>query len=149
MNTTGKLQKVWINDLAFSAVFEMDQKHFPRSWSRTDWLDLSAAHHELYIWEKERPLGFALFMRVTGDETAHLLKVCLLPEVRGGSESAPFWKEVLVKLNSLGVQKIYLEVEAHNQKAIGFYQKCGFEKLKLTKAYYSDGSDAWMMSLTL
>ena len=39
-------------------------------------------------------------------------------------------------------KSILLEVHSQNRSAIGLYQKSGFKKIGLRKAYYLDGSDA-------
>jgi ribosomal-protein-alanine N-acetyltransferase len=42
-------------------------------------------------------------------------------------------------------KSIHLEVHSANEKAIMLYKKCGFETLRIRKAYYADGADALVM----
>ncbi len=45
-----------------------------------------------------------------------------------------------------GLAKIFLEVAARNAPALGLYEKLGFQRQGLRRAYYRDGDDAVMMS---
>ena len=49
-----------------------------------------------------------------------------------------FW----VKEEGLGIT---LEVKSHNEAAVSFYQKFGFEIDRKVPNYYEDGSDAYVM----
>jgi len=142
MNTT---DRVWAKD----QILQMDHDWFPRSWTKSQWAELKEEHHLLYVTGNEIPQGFALFSFIPGDHTAHLLKIALNPDLRGRGEAARFWKDLVLKLKTLGVNDVYLEVEVHNFRAIGFYQKCGFSPLRRVKSYYSDGVDGLMMQLLL
>ena len=147
MNTTGNFQAL---GSATSEVLELDRKDFPRPWSAQDWQELNWNHHLLYGWHSAQGLeAFALFARVPGDDTAHLLKICVAESLRGTGVTQEFWKTCLEKLKGLEVKSIYLEVESPNQRAIRFYQKSGFELLRKIKAYYSDGTDAQKMQMTI
>ncbi len=95
------------------------------------------------------PIGFALFGKVDGDDTAHLFKICLTPERRGSGEAKRFWEEILLKLKSYKVAKVFLEVEESNLTAQGFYRKVGFNSLRISKGFYSDGENAVIMLLML
>lgn len=144
MNTTGKFHLLGPKDL--DQIIEWDETYFPMPWSAKQWREMNLEHHLLMSWEE---MGFALFGFMEGDDTAHLLKILIKPELRGKGPALNFWKEILNFLTSKKVKNIYLEVEASNERAIGFYQKLGFLTLRRVKGYYSNGSDALMMNLTL
>jgi ribosomal protein S18 acetylase RimI-like enzyme len=126
-----------------------DQLYFPSPWTTEQWLELNFHHHLIFTLGRSELEGLALFHRVTSDETAHLLKICLLPEARGSGVAIDFWEEILQDLRSKSVKSIFLEVEITNLRAIGFYRKMGFERLRLIKRFYSDGADAFTMQLML
>lgn len=147
MNTTGKL-------ISFSSLdermVELDQRYFPRPWSHQDWQGMNVNHHLLYGWfEGEKLIGFALFQFIVGDETAHLLKILIVPEARGTQTSQSFWSHIIKSLNQIKVKNIFLEVEDLNLQAVRFYEKQGFQLLKMSKGFYSDGKDARLMQLML
>jgi ribosomal protein S18 acetylase RimI-like enzyme len=86
---------------------------------------------------------------VTGDNVAHLLKICLCPPYRGTEISKGFWISLLNELKQLGMSSVYLEVESTKLRAIKFYKKNNFEQLRVIKGFYSSGGDALTMNLTL
>ena len=52
-------------------------------------------------------------------------------------------------LRGLGARTVELEVRVNNQPAIRLYQKFGFTIARRMPHYYSDGSDAYLMRLSL
>lgn len=149
MNTTGKLVRLTPAHLDFPKVFDLDQEQFPRPWSIKDWAELNWDHHLLFGWNLENStVGFALFSIIPGDDSSHLLKICIQSGRRGQRITMAFWEACLKELQTHGTKSIYLEVEAHNLRAIAFYKKVGFERLRTIKGYYSDGADAVTMQMT-
>ncbi len=150
MNTTGKFLPLGPLDLNWPLILQLDQMYFPRPWSSNDWELLDFSHHHLLSWELEgQTVGFALISFLSGDDTAHLLKICLVPGQRARGIAQDFWSEITHWLKGSGIEKVFLEVEEPNVRAIGFYQKVGFRELRRVKGYYSDGVNGLMMSLTL
>lgn len=147
MNTTGNfLVETSVPDDVIIA----DQTFFHNPWSDSQWLELDLTQNVILTLRKENLLvGYALFQIVNGDDTAHLLKILINPEDRGGKAASDFWKNIVSFLKMRQCQSIYLEVEATNSRAISFYNKSGFKLLRRNKAYYSNGEDALMLSLTL
>ena len=150
MNTTGKVIQIQFTDPDFEDVFQMDQRDFPRPWSRLVWMDLDPRlYHLLELKSHFGVEGFCLFLIAPGDDAAHLLKICLKKEFRGQGRAVQFWIEILGYLKGHSVNSVFLEVEADNRDAIHFYSKVSFNRLRFIKGYYSDGKDALTMSLTL
>jgi ribosomal-protein-alanine N-acetyltransferase len=149
MNISGSFQTLNLGQDDISSIVEMDQNYFPKPWSAEEWTELNPQHYSLYMWCDKKVKAFALFHRVDLDETIHLLKICLSPEFRGNGLSQRFWVRIVQEMRSLGAKTCYLEVEKSNQRAIGFYQKVGFEILREIRGYYSDGSSAVTMQVTL
>ena len=143
MNTTGRLSV----ESPSLQVAEFDEGHFPRPWSYGQWSELDPDHHFLLTWRNqfESLVAFALFGFAPGDKTAHLYKVLIHPESRGSDVSREFWSSITRELFNKGFDSIYLEVEASNKRAIRFYQKNGFQILRINKCYYSNGEDALIM----
>jgi ribosomal-protein-alanine N-acetyltransferase len=149
MNTTGKIQELTSRDNFWEEVMELDQKYFPRPWKKNDWESLDLSQHGLWvITDQNQAIGFALFS-TPQDETAHLLKILIIPEHRGSGRAQLFWKHISEALRSRGFLRVYLEVEESNARAMRLYQKLGFHLLRRVKSYYSDGETGVMMQLTL
>ncbi len=149
MNTTGKIHQLTSRTTFWEEIIELDQIFFPRPWKKSDWETLNLSQHGLWVIEKEnRAIGFALF-GTPQDETAHLLKILIIPEERSPGTALGFWKHISKNLHSLGYSKVYLEVEESNERARAFYVKLGFQLLRRVKSYYSGGETGIMMQLTI
>lgn len=146
MNTTGEISI----ELPDDDVIKMDQNYFPNHWTSSQWFSLDSALNRLFTWRTQGELkGFALFGIVPNDDTAHLFKIVVAPKFRGPSTGEEFWSVLAARLISMGIKSVYLEVDADNSRAIRFYEKLGFLTLRRVKSFYSDGSDALIMTLTL
>lgn len=146
MNTIGK----FLSEIPGSEVIQLDAKYFPHPWSPDQWRGLDPMQSRLFTWrELDQLIGYALFGVSPHDDTAHLFKILIIPEKRGTQSTDLFWSALLSELRKLTFRSVYLEVEASNGRAIKFYEKCGFQSLRTNKAYYSNGEDALIMSLTL
>ena len=128
---------------------ELDLAHFPIPWKESDWLTLDMGQHRLWTLEEGELIGFALFATPAGDDTAHLLKILVVPGKRGSGIALEFWNTLAVELKKSGFSTVYLEVEKSNERARAFYQKVGFHLLREVKGYYSDGQAGLMLQLTL
>ncbi len=148
MSITGRLAGP---EAPSAEVISLDRELFPRPWTAEQWESLLVDKFLLYSWRGQQSglLGFALFGVVPGDDVAHLYKIILRPEHRGAGEARAFWSSISQELRARGYGSVYLEVEGLNNAAIRFYEKVGFHHLRRVGSYYSDGSDALMMNLTL
>lgn len=150
MNTIGKFLQLNPSSAQFTQVLDLDLRDFPKPWKPKDWTELNWDHHLLFASvSSDETVAFALFTRISGDDTAHLLKICVSEKFRGSGLAQEFWKACVDNLKLLTVCSLYLEVESPNQRAISFYQKCGFSLLRKIKGYYSDGTDALTMEMTI
>ncbi len=149
MSTSGKLLELTPGKDNLTSIIDLDHQYFPLPWSKDEWVALDPRYYLLYAWQKSGIEAFALFHRVGDDQTAHLLKISVRPELRGIGLTQKFWGELISKLKLLEVKSIYLEVEKTNLRAVKFYQKMGFLPLREIKAYYSDGAAVLTMNLTL
>jgi ribosomal-protein-alanine N-acetyltransferase len=146
MNTTGRLtlEKVTRD------IISLDQTFFPTPWTIQNWEELNTDTHSIYGWKvDDRLVGFALLLALEGDAAAHLFKMLLHENERGGGSSVLFWSGIRDSLKARGFSLVYLEVEVNNLRAQGFYKKVGFRLLRRIKSYYSSGEDALTMSLVL
>lgn len=93
--------------------------------------------------------GFILFQLNPWEGQAHLLKIGLNARMRGTGAAVELFEKARFFLASEKYKEIFLEVAASNHRAIGFYLKCGFLRLCVKKAFYSNGDDAAAMLLRL
>jgi [ribosomal protein S18]-alanine N-acetyltransferase len=150
MNISGEILQITSESPWLDGAIALDHHYFPHPWSNQAWHDGLKQHHLLFgVVENKNLIGLALFHYTGLEASAHLLKILLIPDVRGTGVAAIFWGEILQQLRQLSIGQVYLEVETQNERALKFYQKSGFKILTHKKAFYSDGSDAFAMLLTL
>jgi [ribosomal protein S18]-alanine N-acetyltransferase len=84
--------------------------------------------------------GF-LLGRQMGDE-AEILNLAVVVERRRRGEGGALLEKALGEFRARGVRRVFLEVRESNQTAIGFYEKRGFSKTGLRRAYYREPEEA-------
>lgn len=128
-------------------VMVLDQVLGELAWSSLAWQKLSS---QSLLFMTGSPLqAFALYEISQAEELAHLLKIVVAESYQGSQLSADFWREQVSELKKRKITRIYLEVESHNHRARGFYQKHGFKMLREAKRFYLNGADAIIMELAI
>lgn len=78
-------------------------------------------------------------------EEGEILRIGVLPEYRRKGIGEQVLMRTLERLQTRGVEKVFLEVRASNVAAQGLYGKMGFAVIGTRKGYYSGGEDAVIM----
>jgi ribosomal-protein-alanine N-acetyltransferase len=134
----------------FGATVQLDQDLMAYPWSAQQWLETSLTQYAVFHRSVGSELqGFALYQLSEIENLAHLLKIALLPSLRGCGEAGKFWDTQIVTLRARGYKRVYLEVATNNKLAIGFYHKQGFKMLHEIKGFYQDGQNALTMELAI
>lgn len=132
---------------------------------RVAWLEEAAMTdpwpYELLAYEFGHPRGFLLIaewdgapgagyvsFRHGGGE-AELLRLAVDPAERRRGVARSLIESGLERLKKERVQACFLEVRMDNVAAIACYVALGFQRTGRRKAYYRDGTDALIYSLTL
>lgn len=121
--------------------YQLDSEYMNYPWTEEQWLDLDLNSHIL-IADKN---GFILGRQV--DEVLLLYKIVVCRDQRGRGLAKSLLTQFCEKACKASI--VYLEVEAHNEVAMNFYLKNGFVKQQLKRRFYSDGSDAYIMTRNL
>jgi len=79
----------------------------------------------------------------------HVISIAVLEEYRRRGIGFSLMILAIEKFKKHNVSEIYLEVRVTNYPAINLYKKLNFEVVKVIPNYYSDGEDAYVMSLRL
>ncbi len=80
----------------------------------------------------------------------HVVSIAVLEEYRRrGIATALLNASMQSMKNDYKAEEVYLEVRVSNNPAIALYEKLGFSKVKVLKAYYADGEDAYLMARPL
>ena len=83
------------------------------------------------------------------ENRAELVSVAVDPEFLGRGAASALMDSTLRRLRRRGVSRLGLMVNVMNFRALGFYKKYGFRKLRRVKRYYADGTDGISMAKDL
>jgi ribosomal-protein-alanine N-acetyltransferase len=120
-------------DIDAIAILEAAVQEFP--WTRRHFSDSLAAGHRLRVCRDGTALaGFSVAMTVVDE--AHLLDIVVGRDWQGRGLGAALLRGVMDEALGSGAEKIFLEVRASNQQAIGFYERFGFSRTGLRRGYY-------------
>jgi ribosomal-protein-alanine N-acetyltransferase len=79
----------------------------------------------------------------------HVISIAVLPEHRRRGLGRMLMKMSIESMIKRGADEVYLEVRVTNEPAITLYKSLGFIIVRRIHSYYSDGEDAYVMSLNL
>ena len=94
--------------------------------------------------------GFSKLSKLNLTRLGHVISIAVLPEYRRrGIAKALLTRAMKILKEEYGCEEVYLEVRVSNQPAISLYRKLGFEVVKISRRYYVDGEDAYIMARRL
>lgn len=113
-----------------------------------------------YIRESKNPVGVYYILEVEGcivgyagmwcvAGEAELMNIGILPDLQGKGYGQMLLTALIDHAQNAGCAAMSLEVKEHNETAVAFYKKLGFEQIGFRKAYYKDGSNALLMQRTI
>lgn len=94
-----------------------------------------------------RVVGYGI--AVLRGRAAELISIAVAPEHRRRGLGQALLDATLRGISRAGGETCRLAVRASNAEAIRFYERNGFERVKLLRRYYSDGGDAIVMKRAL
>ena len=127
------------------AIATIEQACFSDPWSTGVIEDCLSQSH--YIWETytvdDQVVAYACAS--VSFEEGEILRIAVLPTYRRQGIGEQVLARMLARLQSQGVEKVFLEVRASNVAAQGLYGKMGFVVIGKRKGYYPGGEDAVIM----
>jgi len=94
--------------------------------------------------------GFSKLSKLNLTRLGHVISIAVLPEYRRrGIAKALLTRAMKILKEEYGCEEVYLEVRVSNQPAISLYRKLGFDVVKISRRYYVDGEDAYIMARRL
>ena len=134
------------------AVLAIEQTAYTHPWSRGNFIDtLASGYLAQLLMAGDQLLGY--FIAMKGVDEVHLLNITVAPAFQRQG-----WAHVMLDALALwsrgqGAQWLWLEVRVGNQRALEVYERHGFRRVGLRRAYYPAGhgqrEDAVVMSLKL
>lgn len=76
---------------------------------------------------------------------ANLVSIAVAPEARGGGAASLLLSSTIRRLKLRGVERLTLLVRESNGRAIRFYERHGFTRLRRSPRYYENGEDGLLM----
>jgi [ribosomal protein S18]-alanine N-acetyltransferase len=108
-----------------------------------DQLKLSQARSLVAYHDARRIVGFCVYW-VVADEM-QLLAIATAPASQRCGVATRLLDSACSEAMSAGASHVTLEVRSSNDAAMRFYDRCGFHRQALRKAYYQNGVDAVLM----
>jgi [ribosomal protein S18]-alanine N-acetyltransferase len=94
--------------------------------------------------------GYGIMSYGAGE--AHILNVCIRQDLRGVGVGRCLMDFLLDRARAAQMQDVFLEVRPSNPTAIRLYERLGFARVGVRKAYYQAAAgreDAWVYKLAL
>ena len=136
-----QIRDMSIADLKEVADIERATYSFP--WSQGVFRDCLLAGYQNIVFEitgmpcnlSSRVVrGYGVMSVAAGE--AHILNLCIHREFQSVGYGRQLLDTFLVKAESLGVERVFLEVRPSNNVAISLYQSVGFKQIGVRPSYY-------------
>ncbi len=145
-----RLHRMRLEDL--DQLMEIEDYSFPTPWKRSMYEhDLTQnAHSRFFV---VRHAGTEELVAYAGSwfivDEAHIGTIATKREYRGARLAEQLVAYTALQGLNEGMTYIILEVRVNNEPAIRLYERLGFERVGLRRAYYTDtGEDAILMTST-
>lgn len=133
-------------------VLRVEQRTYDHPWNHANFVD---ALHSGYQAQMLVADGYVLgyFVAMKGVDEVHLLNITVAPEFQGQGWARTMLDALALWTRGQGLQWLWLEARVSNTRALHVYERYGFRRVGLRKAYYPAGhgqrEDAIVMSLSL
>ncbi len=146
MSGTATIRRAALNDLL--AVYNIERQSFNHPYGLVVFLTLLTSPSSLFLVAEDagKVVGYAVARVDEG--SALLLSIAVHPQHRRRGIGALLLRSIIRQLPE-EVEYLDLQVAVSNRVAISFYEKHGFEKIRIIPRYYKDGEDAYLMRLAL
>ncbi len=99
-----------------------------------------------YVAKSERKVwGYIILLQSVRIPKLRLYSIAVHPEARKNHIGQLLLDHAFTRVPKCKKNGIYLEVRQSNTVALRFYEKNGFRRTGIKKAYYPDGENAWVM----
>jgi len=133
-------------------VLIVEQQAYDHPWSRTNFDDaLKSGYQAQLLLADETLLGY--FVAMKGFEEVHLLNITVAPAHQRQGWAHVMLDALRIWSRGQGAQWLWLEARVGNLRALQVYERHGFRRVGLRKAYYPGAhdsrEDAIVMNLAL
>jgi ribosomal-protein-alanine N-acetyltransferase len=116
-------------------VVAVEQTAYSHPWSRRHFEDtLAAGYHARLLVGGETLMGYYVAMK--GVDEVHLLNLTVAPAHQGQGWGRLLLEAMDTWARSVGAQTAWLEVRVSNEPALRLYERHGYRRVGLRRAYY-------------
>ena len=131
------------------AVLRIEQASFSTPWNQAHFLHEIVSKHSfpLVAVQEAIVVGYVCLMSLF--EEAQILDIAVAPELRGKGVAMILMEQAFKIAREQKAEVMALEVRASNTPAIGLYERLGFCRTGIRRAYYDGNEDAVLMEKKL
>lgn len=130
----GRFRRMIFADL--KEVLSIEKRAYEFAWTEGIFRDCIRVGYQCRI--LETPHGFvqAYGVMSAAVSEAHILNLCVRPELQGRGLSRQLLNHLLELASSLNVRTVFLEVRPSNHRALRLYTDAGFCEVGIRRGYY-------------
>jgi ribosomal-protein-alanine N-acetyltransferase len=158
LQNTFKLRKFKADDL--QKVMYINRVCLPENYGDYFFMDLYNRFPETFIVAEENGevIGYIMCRMELGlsnfgfgglIKKGHIVSIAVLPAYRRKGVGEALVRRAMEGMRFYNVKQCFLEVRVTNTPAINLYKKLGFQVTRTIHGYYSDGEDAYVMSIKI
>lgn len=130
----GAMTPAWLD-----SVLRVEQSAYAHPWTRGNFTDsLNAGYQAQVLWAAPHEV-VGYFVALKGVDEVHLLNLTVAPAHQGQGWARQMLDGLALWARGQGVQWLWLEVRMSNLRAKSVYERYGFRKVGIRKAYYPAG----------
>ena len=159
MQQTFNLRKFVPDDL--QGVMQINRVCLPENYTDFFFMDLHQRFPETFIVAEEENKEIAGYIMCRIEvglsnlglggliRKGHVVSIAVLPQSRRKGVAKALINRALEGMRYYKAKQCFLEVRVTNDVAVSLYKKLGFEVTRTLSGYYSDGEDAYVMTIKL
>jgi ribosomal-protein-alanine N-acetyltransferase len=119
------------------------------AWDRNLFAEYTRTCGDLFLVAEagSKVVGYCIACTARG--AASLESIAVSPAMKGKGAADALLRSLLRRLRLRGVARISLMVKVTNLRAVGFYEKYGFQRVRRVPQYYEDREDGILFHLDL
>ncbi|MBK7544049.1 MAG: ribosomal protein S18-alanine N-acetyltransferase [Candidatus Competibacteraceae bacterium] len=133
-------------------ILSIERRAYEFAWTEGIFRDCLRVGYQCRVLETPHSFIQAYGVMSVAVGEAHILNLCVRPELQGRGLSRQLLDHLLELAISLQAQTVFLEVRLSNQRALRLYASVGFCEVGLRRGYYpaSKGrEDGWVLAKEL